>query len=606
MKNIKHYEKGWESLPEPSKIMYKSRYFRPNEDYEGWLERVTLYGADDEAHKERLKTYLRARWFHTSTPISSNAGLPKKGNPVACFVQSVGDSKEGIIKAWSEGFWLGSMGGGIGRDWSAVRGAGAKVGENGISSGTIPFLKVDESLTLAVSQGGDRRAQEAAYLHISHPDIQEFISLRDPSGDDKRRAPQLFNGVNLDDEFMRKIVNREQYELRCPKTRKTVAEVGAKETFDKIIKMREFRGTPFILFGDTINRYAPEEYKAKGMEVSTSNLCTEITLHTNPNYTAVCVLLSYNLEFWDEWGTDDEIRRQFAEDIHRYLDNIIDRFIENNIDTSTEKGKAFANAVRSASYERSIGIGAMGYHYLLQKKRIPFDSVAAMGLTKHIFKTMKEEFNRTNKLLADEKGACPLSKEVGTHKRNIHITAIAPTASISTLTGLTSPGIDPILANTYSHKTNIGTFNIRNRYLEEALEELGLNTEDIWKKIQAQLGSVQGIEEIPEEIQEVFKTAYEIKQEAIIELAAVRTPYIDQAQSTNLFIKPPTDGQYLYDLHLLAWAKGLKSLYYIRGGSATKVGQLEISGNAKDMVAKISSTTDATTPQEVSSCIWCE
>ena len=596
--------RAWEGLPLPSKTLYEERYFVEGESYETWLDRITRPVTDDREHRGRMKEYIRNYWVHPSTPISLNCGLPERGNTVACFVQEVADSKEGISNAWTEGISLGSLGGGIGQYWGAVRGVGAKVGKHGTSSGIVPFLKVGEDLTQAISQGVARRAQEAVYIPISHPEIEEFIMLRDPSGDINRRTPSLFNGVSIPDAFMEAVLQDAEWDLICPKTKTVVKSVRAVDLWVKLLKARKFRGTPFILFIDTIHRNVPIEYTKEGFHVVTSNLCTEITLATSPEYTAVCVLLSLNLEYWDEWGTDDTIRKQFLQDVHRYLDNIVSNFIDTSLNPEYRSNfdiEGLTNATRSAMYERSIGIGTMGYHYMLQKQGVPLTAVSAAGITKKVYSTIRKDLDESNRLLAEEKGACPLAEKHGLMKRNTHLMAIAPTASISTLCGLTSQGVDPLINNCYVHKTNKGSFTVRNRYLEKELEKLGMNTEEVWRSILDHRGSVQHLD-IPETLKECYKTAYELPQEVLIELASIRQESIDQAQSVNLFFPTPTNPQVYHDVHLLAWKKGLKSLYYVRSEGTKKVGVLKQGQSAKQMM----NTEDTTSEyNEVSECFWC-
>jgi ribonucleoside-diphosphate reductase alpha chain len=589
--------RGWEGLPEMSKTLYKEQYFQPNETYEDWLERVADEYCDDEGHKQRIKSYIHNYWFHPATPVASNAGLPDKGYPVSCFVNKVGDSKKGIFSAWEETFFMGAKGAGIGTDYSLVREVGSKVGDFGKSSGIMPFIKVDESLVLAVSQGGLRRANKAVYLNIHHPEIEEFIELRNPTGDPYRRTPMLYNAVVLTDDFMKAVIKRKKYKIISPKTGKILKWIDAYPVWLKILQMRRIKGSPFILFQDTTNKLRPEEYKRMNMEITQSNLCMELSLHTTPGYSNVCVLSSINLEYWDEY---QEILPQFLKDIHRFLDNVLQKFI----DYATGQ-KGFEKAVRGAEYERSIGLGFMGFHYYLQSKLIPFDSVLAKSLNTKMFKRIKKILDESNIELAKEKGACPLSKDVGTMKRNTHITAIAPTARISLLCNMTSSGIEPVLENVYSRKTNVKTEIVKNRYLEKLLDKKGKNTPDVWDSILSHKGSVQHLDFLNNREKETFKTAYEIRQEAIIELASDRQKYIDQAQSINLFITPQTPMEYVHKLHLFAWAKNIKSLYYIRSDSQTRVGNLNDLKSAREAVNELTADT-STQEVKFEECIYCQ
>jgi ribonucleoside-diphosphate reductase alpha chain len=543
--------RGWDGLPTYSKDMYKERYFYGNEDYDRWLERVCSTYSDDEAHKERLKGYIKRYWFHPSTPVSSNAGIPTRGLPISCYTNEVEDSKAGIFSIWEENNWLGSFGGGIGTDWSNVRGIGEAIKGGGKSSGVIPFLKVSDATTLAVSQGGLRRASQAVYLNISHPEILEFLDIRRPTGDSERRCQNLHHAVTITDDFMEAMIRREQWEIKSPKTGKVVDVVDAFDLWKKILVTRMETGEPYIFFKDNANKNAPEEYKMHDREIKLSNLCTEIMLHTDSKRTGVCCLVSLNLEYVDEWSTDSK----FIEDIHRFTDNVLQDFID-----LTEDLPGFEKARKSAMEERSIGIGVMGYHSMLQKKGLPMNSLATKYLTEKVFNHIETELDKSNIKLGKEKGTAKISPT----KRNVNVTAIAPTASISTLCNLTSPGIDPRISNIYVAKSNIGTYTIKNKYLEQLLEKYGKNSEEVWRDINAHDGSVAHLEWMNETDKEVFLTAFEIDQRAIIENVSIMQKHITQGISTNLFLPADVNVKYLYDVHVSAWVKGLKSLYYTR------------------------------------------
>ena len=549
--------RGWDNLPTYSKDMYKERYFNGNEEYEDWLERVAGAYSDSVEHKERIKQYIRNYWFHPSTPISSNAGLPSKGMPISCFTNEVEDSKAGIFSVWEENNWLGSYGGGIGTSWSNVRSIGEPLKGGGKSSGIIPFIKVSDATTLAVSQGGLRRASQAVYLDISHPEIEEFIDIRRPTGDSERRSTNIHNGIIISDDFMVAVEARGMWSLVSPKTGKKIKEVDAFDLFKKILITRMETGEPYLFFKDTANRLNPKEYKLHDREVSTSNLCSEIMLHTDSKTTGVCCLTSVNLEYFDEWETDEK----FLEDIHRYTDNVLQSFID-----LTEDKEGFQKARRGALEERSIGIGTMGLHSYLQSKRLPMQSLSTTYLISKIYSHIDKELSKSNLVLGREKGTAKISK----WNRNVHVTAIAPTASISTLCNLTSPGIDPRVSNIYVAKSNIGSYTIKNKYLEEVLEAYGKNTDEVWKSITQHEGSVQHLDWLSEEDKEVFKTAYEINQLAIISNVHIMTPHITQGISTNIFLPSDVSVSLLYKIHIEAWKKGLKSLYYTRSKSITK------------------------------------
>lgn len=562
--------RGYDGLSKFSQEMYKERYYdeTTEEDHESWLQRVSSSYSDDDVHAERIREYIRAYWFHPSTPISSNAGLPSKGLPISCYTNAVEDSKDGIFATWEENNWLGSYGGGIGTTWRGVREIGANIGGVGKSSGIIPFIKVSDSTTLAVSQGGLRRASQAVYIDIDHPEIGEFIDVRRPTGDKDRRSTNIHHGIAISDAFMFAVQDRKPWNLISPKTGNIVATVDAFDLFKKILISRVETGEPYLLFIDTVNRLAPLEYRENHLSVVTSNLCSEITLYTDDAYSGVCCLTSMNLEYWDEFKDN----YQFFEDIHRYTDNVLQSFID---DTKEKKG--FEKTRRSAIRERSLGVGVMGFHQYLQSKGLPFGCLSSDYINKDIFSTISSMFLLSNYQLAIEKGTAPLSFT----KRNVHVTAIAPTASISTLCNLSSPGIDPRVANVYTAKTNIGAYTIKNKYLEKLMNEVyrGLTPDktlfekwkaEQWKSILKNDGSVQHLSWMSDADKEVFKTSYEIDNAWIVKYACDRAPFIDQAASTNLFIPADVNVQKLYDLHMDAWKGGVKSLYYLRSNSINR------------------------------------
>lgn len=544
-------DRGWKGLPKYSKDMYQERYFLPYEDYDGWLDRVTESYSDSVEHKERLKKYLKNYWWHPSTPIASNSGVPEKGLPISCYTNEVEDSKQGIFSTWEENNWLGSYGGGIGTSWSKVRGIGEHIGKDGKSSGIIPFIKVSDATTLAVSQGGLRRASQAVYLDVTHPEILEFIDIRKPTGDAERRSHNIHHGVTITDEFMKAVQSREDYFLVSPKTGRPTGVLNAFDVWRKILVSRTETGEPYLFFKDTANNSAPVEYKETAREINTSNLCSEIMLHTDKETSGVCCLVSLNLEHYDEWVNE----KMFIEDIHRFTDNVLQSFID-----LTEDKEGFTKARKGAIEERSIGIGVMGYHSFLQAHNLPMNALATKYLTEAVFKHISKCLEDSNKVLAEEKGAAPLSND----NRNVNVTSIAPTASISTLCNLTSPGIDPRISNVYIAKTNIGTYSIKNKYLVSLLKKLGKNTDEVWKEISKAEGSVQGLDFLSEQDKAVFKTAFEIDNRAIVANVSIMQKYITQGISCNLFLPADIHVQTLYNIHIDAWKKKLKSLYYCR------------------------------------------
>lgn len=543
--------RAWDGLPAYSKEMYKERYFNGEEDYSQWLNRVSSSYADDEKHAARIAKYIKAYWFQPSTPISSNAGLPDKGLPISCYTNEVKDSKEGIFSTWEENNWLGSYGGGIGTTWSDVRGIGTKIKGGGKSSGIIPFIKVSDATTLAVSQGGLRRASQAVYLDISHPEIQEFIDIRRPTGDSVRRSPNIHHGVTISNNFMYAVTGRRPWNLICPKTKEVLKTVDAFELYKKILISRVETGEPYMFFKDNANNQAPEAYHVNNRSINTSNLCSETMLYTSGDTSGVCCLSSVNLEYYEEWKQD----RLFIEDIHRYTDNVMQAFID-----LTDGKQGFQKARKGALEERSIGIGVMGYHSLLQSKSLPMEALATKYLTSKIFEYISSSLLQSNFVLAAQKGKAPISRNL----RNVNVTAVAPTASISTLCNLTSPGIDPRVSNIYTAKTNIGSYTIKNKYLEKLLEDYEKNTEEIWKSINKHQGSVQHLDWMSDEDKAVFKTAVEINPMAVVENVALMQPNITQGISTNLFLPADVHVKTLYNVHVKAWELGLKSLYYVR------------------------------------------
>jgi len=575
--------RGWNGLPAFSKDMYEERYFLDGETYSDWVKRMSKY-SDDNGMFNRITKYIHNYWFHPSTPIASNGKSPERGLPISCYVNEVEDSKQGIFSKFTENNWLGAEGGGIGTSWSNVRAIGEKVGTNGQSSGIMPFIKVSDSSTLAVSQGGLRRASQAVYLDVSHPEIEEFIDVRRPTGDGNRRSLNVHHGVVIPDSFMEAVESRDTWDLISPKTKEVVSTVDAFDLFKKMLIARMETGEPYILFKDNVNRLAPEEYKAANMGVSMSNLCAEITLHTAPDYTGVCCLGSINLEYWDEYK--DELE-QFIYDCTRFLDNVLQDFID-----LTEGKPGFEAARKSALYERSLGLGVMGFHSLLQSKMIPWESPMAKGLNLQIFKDINIATNKANIEAAYLFGRCKLSEDTGTYRRNTHMTSIAPTASISTLCNATSQGIDPRLANGYIHKTNIGSYTVKNKYLQDIINKHLYDkhkdssawktaSEDIWKSIIKNAGSIQHLDFLTDYEKDVFKTAIEINQFVTVDLACDRAPLIDQAQSVNLFVPADENVENLYNLHIRSWKNGLKSLYYCRSTAATRA---DSSSKAREII----------------------
>ena len=553
------------NLTEFGKDTLKDRYLLPGETYQDLFVRVASAYADDQDHAQRIYDYISKLWFMPATPVLSNGGTGR-GLPISCYLNSVDDSLEGIVNTWNENVWLASRGGGIGTYWGNVRGIGEPVGLNGKTSGIIPFVRVMDSLTLAISQGSLRRGSAACYLDISHPEIEEFLEIRKPSGDFNRKALNLHHGVLIPDAFMEAVRTGSEWELKSPKDGSVRAKLDARSLFQKLVETRLATGEPYIIYSDHVNKAMPKHHRELGLKVSTSNLCSEITLPTGRDHlgndrTAVCCLSSLNLEKWDEWSTD----KQFIEDVMRFLDNVLTDYIERAPDE-------MARAKYSAMRERSVGLGVMGFHSFLQARSLPFEGAMAKSWNLKIFKHISQKVNEASMLLATERGACPDAEERGVMERFSCKTAIAPTASISIICGGTSACIEPIPANIYTHKTLSGSFSIRNPHLERLLIEKSKNADSVWNSILEQGGSVQHLDFLTPEEKDVFKTSFEIDQRWLIELAADRTPYIDQATSLNLFIPADVEKWDLLMLHFRAWELGVKSLYYLRSKSIQRAG----------------------------------
>jgi ribonucleoside-diphosphate reductase alpha chain len=541
------------------------RYLLPGENYQDLFARVADAYADDEDHAQRLYDYISKLWFMPATPVLSNGGT-NRGLPISCYLNSVSDSLEGIVGTWNENVWLASKGGGIGTYWGNVRGIGEPVGLNGKTSGIIPFVRVMDSLTLAISQGSLRRGSAACYLDISHPEIEEFLEIRKPSGDFNRKALNLHHGVLVTDAFMEAVRDGAEWELKSPKDGSVRATVDARSLFQKLVETRLATGEPYIVFNDTVNRMMPRHHRELGLKVSTSNLCSEITLPTGVDHlgndrTAVCCLSSLNLETWDEWAGD----KAFIEDVMRFLDNVLQDYID-------RAPPEMARAKYSASRERSVGLGVMGYHSFLQAKNIGIESAMAKAWNLKMFKHISARSNEASMLLAEERGACPDAEDMGVMERFSCKMAIAPTASISIICGGTSACIEPIPANIYTHKTLSGSFSIKNPYLEKLLATKSKDSTNVWNSILEHGGSVQHLDFLSPEEKAVFKTSFEIDQRWLLEFAGDRAPFIDQAQSLNLFIPADVDKWDLAMLHFQAWEKGIKSLYYLRSKSVQRAG----------------------------------
>lgn len=539
-------------------------------------------------HAQRLYDYSSKMWLSYATPILSY-GKTKRSLPISCFASYLGDSMESILTTSSETRMLAVVGGGVGLH------VGLRPGDKK-SSGIIPHLKTYDVDTLAFKQGTTRRGASAAYLDINHPEIIDFLEMRKPTGGDpNRKCLNLHHGINVTNDFMNRIdklslhnseLSKEEKEeldrfpLVNPHTKEVVEYVSAKQLWERILTVRMETGEPYLWFIDTVNDKLPEFQKKLGLKNNGSNLCSEITLASSDDRTFVCCLSSVNLETYDEWKND----KQFIADVVEMLDNVIDVFVK-----KASKIPELKRAIKSATSERSIGIGAMGWHALLQKQGIPFESGLAVSLNKQIWKKMNSQAKAKTIQLAEERGACPDSVDSKVPVRNAHIFSVAPNASSSIILN-TSPSIEPYRANVYLEKGVNGTKVHKNKHLEALLEKKGCNNQETWTNIVSNDGSVSDVDCLDEYEKDVFKTTMEIDQTWIIQHAADRQEYICQAQSLNLFFSPTADIEYLHLVHLMAWKLGLKSLYYCRSDAmrkADKVGkkvQRERIEDMKDML----------------------
>src|SRR5210317_2656671 len=588
------------NLTDFGKATLKDRYLGHNESFQDLFARVASTYSDDNLHAQRIYNYISNLWFMPATPVLSNGGT-KRGLPISCFLNEATDSLGGILDLWSENVWLAAKGGGIGSYWGNLRSIGEKIGKVGKTSGIIPFIKVMDSLTMAISQGSLRRGSAACYLPIDHPEIEEFIEMRRPTGGDpNRKALNLHHGVLISDAFMRAVETDEQWALKSPADGTIQQTISARNLWIRLLTARVETGEPYIVFIDTVNRMIPQHHKLAGLTVKTSNLCSEITLPTGidkagRDRTAVCCLSSLNLETYDEWKDD----KLMIKDVMRFLDNVLTDFI-------TRAPESFRDATYAAMRERSVGLGVMGFHSFFQKHSIPIESVMAKVWNNKMFKHIDKEVNESSKILAEERGACPDAADYGIMERFSNKTAIAPTASISIICGGSSPGIEPIAANSFTHKTLSGSFNVRNRYLEEILESHGKNDDETWSTITTNQGSVSHLDFLTDLEKDVFKTAFELNQSWIIELSGDRTPFISQAQSINLFLAADVHKKELHKIHFDAWKKGLKSLYYCRSKSIQRAENVN-DEKSTDILANVykQKPTAAKDP-EYEECLSCQ
>ena len=540
-------------------------------------------------HAQRLYEYSSKHWLSYSTPILS-FGRSKRGLPISCFLNYMDDSAEGLVANLSETNWLSMLGGGVGVHLG-IRNSDDK------STGVMPHLKMYDASSLAYRQGRTRRGSYAAFLDVSHPDIIQFLEMRKPTGDQNMRTLNLNHGVNISDKFMQVIERcmkdpeaNDDWELINPANGEVAEVVSAKGLWQKMLDLRMQTGEPYFIFIDTANRDMPEWLHAQDLKINGSNLCTEIFLPTSADRTAVCCLSSLNLEYYDDWRGVD----LFIPDVMEMLDNVLNYFLDN-------APHHIRRAVYSASRERSVGLGTLGFHAYLQKNGMAIDGVMSKLTNRDIFKYIKKECERADNNLVVKRGACPDAAEFGIERRFSHHMAIAPNASSSLIMGNTSPSIEPYRANVFRQDTLSGAHVYRNRFLVKRLAELGLNDDDTWASIIAHDGSVQHLD-IPEDVKEVFKTAMEIDQRWLVELAADRQEFIDQGQSVNLFFQPNTTIAYLHAVHFMAWKQGLKSLYYLRSDKVRKADKV----GAQVKRQRIEETIDMTAIANGETCLACE
>lgn len=554
-------------LPEFSIRTLQDRYMIPGEKSpQDAFARAAMFFADDDAHAQRLYDYVSKQWFMFSTPILSNGGT-SRGLPISCFLNFVPDSLEGLANHFEENVFLTSRGGGIGSYFGEVRGKGESTSNGSESTGIIPHCKVDDSQMLAYSQGITRRGSEAVYVTVHHPEIEEFLDIRKPTGDANRRCTNLHHGVVISRKFIDLIEYcadnpgaDDTWELISPKTGEVVGHASAVAIWIKMLQNRVELGEPYMIFIDDINDALPQHLKDLGLRVYHSNLCVEITLPTSPDRTAVCCLSSVNVEEFDQWKDN----KDFIPDLMRMLDNVLQDFIDN-------APPQMWRAVNSAIGERSVGLGAMGFHSYLQRHNLPMDSMGAAAANILMFEHIKSEAERADRILMEERGPCPDSANSAKPMRFSHKLAIAPNASSSIICDNTSPSIEPISSNIVIQKTKSGSHILKNPYLEYCLQEIGMNTEDVWKDILEHQGSVQHLDFLDDWDKNVFKTGIEIDQRVLLRLANARGKFICQAQSLNLFVTPEVNKKYLHELHLMA-AKSphIKTLYYLRSRAISR------------------------------------
>ena len=556
---------GGRMLTEFSKELLKKHYCRPNESISDAFKRACDCFGSNQAHSERLQDYLKDEWFMFSSPILSNAVLPNekpKGMPISCFLTYVPDSIEGLCNHTTELRWLSVKGGGVGGHWSDVRAM------SDMTPGVVGFQHTVDADMLAYRQGKTRRGSYAGYLNIDHPEIIDFIKMRIPTGDLNRKNLNLHHGVNITDSFLDAVTNDEEWCLVDPHSCEVVEKLRARELWEELITTRFRTGEPYINYIDEANDKLHPALKRKGLQINGSNLCNEIHLPTNEDRTAVCCLSSVNLATYDQWR-DHPL---FIRDLIEMLDNVLQYFID-NAPSVLEKAKY------SAMMERSLGLGAMGFHDYLQSKLVPWESAMAISINRGMFMNIKGKALEATKELAHLRGEA--KDAVGYGIRNTHLLAIAPNANSSIILGV-SPSIEPRASNCYTHKTRVGSYLVKNKYLEYELETYERNTDDVWKSIMEHDGSVQHLDFLSDDIKATFKTAFELDQRWVVDHARIRQPYICQGQSVNLFFPVGSDKTYVSNVHRRAFAQDglgdpLKGVYYLRTEAAKKTEKVNVS-----------------------------
>lgn len=572
-------------------IRLRESYMRPDEKSpQERLAFVAEQFASNDAHAQRIYDYASRHWLSFSTPILS-FGRSKNGLPVSCYLTYMADSADGLVETLSEVNRLSMAGGGVGIH-VGIRNADEK------SVGVMPHLKVYDAACLAYRQGSTRRGSYAAFLDADHPDIIPFVEMRKPTGDQNLKALNLHHGVNLTDAFMEKIEASmrdenadDSWDLKNPATGEVVETISARDLWQRILEMRMHTGEPYLVFLDTANRALPSWLKERGLRIRGSNLCTEIFLPTSETRTAVCCLSSLNLEYFDDWKDHPD----FIADTMEFLDNVLQYFIDH-------APKHLAKARHSAERERSVGLGALGFHAYLQKKGIPLESALAKSVNMRIFRHIFDAALAADAKLCEERGPCPDAADAGVARRFSHHTAVAPNASSSLIMGGTSPSIEPYRANIYRQDTISGAYIVKNRFLKAELAKRSLDTDEVWADLIAHDGSVAHREDLPESVRMVFKTAFEIDQRWLVDLAADRQAYIDQGQSLNLFFPPDVSVSYLHACHFLAWKKGLKSLYYNRSDKLRKADRVGVRMERK----RIEDEIDMRAVADDTTCLACE